>query len=112
VFIAGVIDTGDKAILWIFIDSMIPAINFSPVSTTPGLINHQLACAKYHKIHKITNVPVVYMGLGVWIWMGEIHFSGCLKGWALKSRLFARCTSFNISIVKSGNGVHTKSRTQ
>jgi hypothetical protein len=39
-------------------------------------------------LHKITNVPVVYMGAGVWIWMGVIHFSGRLKGWALKSRLF------------------------
>jgi hypothetical protein len=39
-------------------------------------------------VDKITNVPVVYMGLDVWIWMGEIHFSGRLKGWALKSRLF------------------------
>jgi hypothetical protein len=24
----------------------------------------------------------------VWIWMGEIHFTGLLKGWALKSQLF------------------------
>jgi hypothetical protein len=35
------------------------------------------------------NVPVVYMGRDVWIWMGGvIHSEGRLKGWALKSRLF------------------------
>jgi hypothetical protein len=46
VFTAGVIDTGDKAMFWIFIDFMKPVINLSPVSTTRGLINHQLAYAK------------------------------------------------------------------
>ncbi len=40
-------------------------------------------------VHKITNVPVVYMGLDVWIWMGEKSISrGVWRGWALKSRLF------------------------
>ncbi len=36
-------------------------------------------------------VPVICMGLDVWIWMvggGGIHKEGRLKGWALKSRLF------------------------
>jgi hypothetical protein len=27
-------------------------------------------------VHKITNVPVVYMGLDVWIWMGRNPFLG------------------------------------
>ncbi len=34
-------------------------------------------------VHKITNAPVVYMGLDIWIWMWGIHFSGRLKRWAL-----------------------------
>jgi hypothetical protein len=39
-------------------------------------------------VDKITNVPDVYLGLDVWIWMGEIHSLGRLKEWAMKSQLF------------------------
>ncbi len=31
-------------------------------------------------VHKITNVPVVYMGLDVWIWMGGNPFLGAFEG--------------------------------
>jgi hypothetical protein len=31
-------------------------------------------------IYKITNVPVVYMGLDVWIWMGGNPFLGAFEG--------------------------------
>ncbi len=39
-----------------------------------------------------------YMGLDVWIWMGGIHFSGRLKGWALKSRLFWAQMAFCLAL--------------
>ncbi len=40
--------------------------------------------------------------LDVWIWMGEIHFSGHLKGWALKSRLFWTQTALATLVSFSG----------
>jgi hypothetical protein len=39
VFIAGVLETGDKALSRI--DFMTPVINLSPVSTTPVIINRR-----------------------------------------------------------------------
>jgi hypothetical protein len=31
-------------------------------------------------VHKITNLPFVYMGLDVWIWMGGNQFLGAFEG--------------------------------
>ncbi len=40
-------------------------------------------------VHKITNVPVFYMELGLNDFdAGTIHYEGHWKGWALKLRLF------------------------
>jgi hypothetical protein len=54
----------------------------TPTSTPIILPLHLLSL-----VHKISNVPVVYLGLDVWILMGGIHFSGRLEVWALKSNL-------------------------
>ncbi len=36
-----VVDTGDKALFQVFIYSMTPAINLSPATRTPAIINPQ-----------------------------------------------------------------------
>ncbi len=39
------------------------------------------------RVHKTTNVPVVFMAL-IWFWGVQHHYSGHWKGWALKISTF------------------------
>jgi hypothetical protein len=39
-----------------------------------------LCTEQFRNQHKITNVPVVYMGLDVWIWKGVNSFLGAFEG--------------------------------
>ncbi len=55
------------------------------------------------RVLKITNVPVVYMALGLDDFdAGKFHNSGHWKGWALKISTFWAQMSFALLVVISG----------
>ncbi len=59
-----------------------PPLLFSPSDSSPSCYKPSLNGSwNFLSLgHKITNVPVVYVGLDIWIWMGGNPFFGAVEG--------------------------------